>query len=159
MTKQSYNATLLCKRTILQASASYTQLTPLTPVKTDMSSHVNENKEPICICKIVIKLNCVPCSICSILIVELCQIVNTSFISLIRNLQPMTSYSFPNPDLNGDGYCKIPFTFWVLFSIYVIATLFNLCSLISTLTSLHVFKSRSISLHSCMTLHSTSFVH
>ena len=60
MTKQSFNATLLCKRTILQASASYTQLTPLTPVKTDMSSHVNENKELICICKIVIKLNCVP---------------------------------------------------------------------------------------------------
>ena len=57
MTKQSYNATLLCKRTILQASASYTQLTPLTPVKTDMSSHANENKELICICKIVIKLN------------------------------------------------------------------------------------------------------
>ena len=49
MTKQSYNATLLCKRTILQASASYIQLTPLTPVKYDMSRHVNKNKELVSI--------------------------------------------------------------------------------------------------------------
>ena len=48
----------------------------------------------------------------------------------------MTSYSFPDPALNGDIIYTIPFTFWVLLSILIIATLINLCSLIDSLTSL-----------------------
>ena len=55
MTSIATKQKLLCKHTILQASASYTQLTSFITVRTDLSSYVNENKELICIFKTVTK--------------------------------------------------------------------------------------------------------
>ena len=63
-----------------------------------------------------------------------CQIYDHQFDS---KSQPMTTYySFPDPDLDNVVSYKAPIILWVLLSIFVIATLLLLCSLISRLTSL-----------------------
>ena len=47
-----------------------------------------------------------------------------------------THYSFPDPDLDYIVSFKIPIYLWVLLSIYAIAALYLLCSLISRFTTL-----------------------